>query len=112
MLFAIINSMSERPHVFMFGHSFLTRLSREAQRDHQSVRDFIGVPDKCSLFIEGHPGLTYERLFLNSDHYLHEMKKRPIDILVLDMGTNDLCNSEVTPAVLLQSTLQFLNLLG
>lgn len=103
--------MSERPHVFLFGHSFLSRLSREAQREHRSVRDFIGVPDRCSLFVEGHPGLTYQRLFSNADHYLKEMMKKQIDILILDMGTNDLCNPEVTPARLVQNNIQLLNLL-
>ncbi len=38
------------------------------------------------------------------------MQKEPINVLVLDMGTNDLCTSEVRPTLLVRSTVQFLNL--
>ena len=104
--------MADCPVVYLFGHSFVSRLFREAQRRNQSVKDLIGLHDyQCDLCVEGHPGLTFDRLFEGADHYCSKMQRRPIDTLILDLGTNDLCNPDITPSVLIQKIQRFLSLL-
>ena len=102
---------SEEKRIFLFGHSFVSRLSREARRRQRSVLDLVGLPEGCRLSVQGHPGLTYDRIFTNLGFYLRILKREPIGTLVVDMGTNDLCDVRITPSVLVSKVLRFLDLL-
>lgn len=55
--------------------------------------------------------MTFSRVINNTDHYLAKLKLKPIDILLIDLGTNDLCNQSECPETVLQKVDQFLDLL-
>ena len=99
------------PNVYLFGHSFVKRLERRAREGHQSVEDLLELTGEVNLLVEGHPGLSYDRLLSRVDFYCRKLSSIPIDVLVLDLGTNDLCLPEVTPEVLVQKSFEFLDLL-
>ena len=104
--------MSNNTPVALFGHSFPARLLREASRRQQRVRDYVGLSDGCDLFVDGHPGLSYDRYFGNIERYCRQMSSRRIDILCVDMGTNDLCVPDITPVVLVDKTRRFIECLS
>ena len=106
-------SSSPERHAFLFGHSFVSRLSREARKRRRTTLDFVSLSGFCKLSSDGYPGLTYmyNKVFENPAFYLRNLKREPIDILIIDMGTNDLCDLTITPSVLVSKVLQFLDLL-
>ena len=102
--------MSDKRSIYIFGHSFPARLSREAVTRHQSIESLLEVEACFNVHIEGHPGLTYNRIFSNPNHYFSGMKRsQNIDLLCVDMGTNDLCHPDSTPTVVVENTLKFLS---
>ena len=89
--------MSEKTKtsVFLFGHSFPAIL-RQSREQHVEPKALVGMSNRFTLFVEGHPGLTYPRIFNNLSHYLSHylslLKSKTFDILIVDMGSNDLCD--------------------
>ena len=69
----------------------------------------MNLNDHFTIFVEGHPGLTYGRIFDSLPHYLAKMKTRPIDILLIDVGTNDLCHPDNLPEIVVDQALKFLD---
>ncbi len=67
------------------------------------------MSSRFTIFVEGHPGLSFGRIFDNLSHYLSIMKTKLFDILVVDLGTNDLCDSDNPPEVVIQKVLTFLD---
>ena len=53
--------------------------------------------------------MTYDRVFGNARHYLGEVLSKPVDLLILDMGTNDLCNQTGTPETVVGRAIEFLS---
>ena len=106
--------MAEEKRVkYIFGHSFPSRFAREARARHLSCREMLELTDKHDVLVEGHPGLTYDRMVASADHYLRKMKAvEKIDLLCIDMGTNDLCSLDSTPKGVVDNTLRFLDMLG
>lgn len=103
----------ERRVIYIFGHSFPARLAREARSRHLSYRELLDLSDIHDVLVEGHPGLTYDRIFSSANHYLEKMKATgKIDLLCIDMGTNDLCYLDSTPRVVVENTLRFLDMLS
>ena len=99
-----------------FGHSFPKRLFRYMQDTGLSVANIINSPDLCELFIDGYSGLTYNKIFLDPSRFLQRIKRNncsehPIDVLSIDLGTNDLCNPETKVSDLVNSAVSFINLL-
>ena len=107
----VMRDAPERPHVFLFGHSFVSRLSREALRQHRSVLDLVGLSGMCKLSVEGHPGLSYSRVFSNPGFYLRRLREDYVHTLIVDIGSNDLCDPSVTPSILVSKVEEFLDLL-
>ena len=103
--------MSEKTSVVLFGHSFPARLARQARKAGVDAETFIGLSDRFTIFVEGHPGLTFSRIFGSSADYLSKLRSNVIDILVIDLGTNDLCNQADSAEVVVQKAVQFLDLL-
>ena len=104
-----LSLMAEKRTVYIFGHSFPARFVREAHRRALSVASLLGVTDEYSIQVEGHPGLTYRRIFGRPDHYFSRMSTcSSISLLCIDMGSNDLCDRDSTPAVVVGSVLRFL----
>ena len=46
-------SDSAEKHAYLFGHSFVSRLSREARTQHRSELDLVGLVGKCKLILGG-----------------------------------------------------------
>lgn len=100
--------MVDKQKVYLFGHSFPARLLRLSRDKSESVAETIRVSDKHSVYIEGHPGLTYVRIFTNEAHYFSKLQAHSFDILCIDMGTNDLSAVDGTPKVVVDNTIKFL----
>lgn len=105
--------MADRRRVFIYGHSFPARLSRRSRESREPIAELLGLsPDwRCDVVVEGHPGLTYDRIFNNTEHYIRKLILKPIDILIIDMGTNDLCDPVGKPDTVLGQTARFLDLI-
>ena len=101
--------MSDKTRVFLFGHSFPARLLRQSRDQGRSVSELMSLNDHITIFVEGHPGLTFARIFDSLPHYLSKMKARPMDILLLNLGTNDLCHVENVPELVVAQALKFLD---
>ena len=101
--------MSAQISVFLYGHSFPARLMRQAQEQGKNAKSLLGLNDHFNIFVEGHPGLTYRRILGNLPHYFSELKSKSFDILLIDLGTNDLCNPDDPPEILLQHVVQFID---
>ena len=81
--------------VCLFGHSFPARASRYG-REHPNY--LAGLSDDCSLDLQGHSGLTFARIFANPSRYLCSL--REFEVIIIDLGTNDLCDVNVSPSLL------------
>lgn len=103
--------MSEGTSVVLFGHSFPARLARYIRNQQKQVSDFLGLGPEYSVVIDGHPGLTYARAIGSFNHYTQRMKRVAVDILLIDLGTNDLCDMLTTPGEVVKRATRFLNLL-
>lgn len=101
--------MAAQTSVFLFGHSFPARLHRQAREQHLTAKVLIGLSDRFSIFVEGHPGLTYRRIFDNLPHYLAKLQRESFDVLLIDLGTNDLCNPNDPPDIVVQYVVRFLD---
>ena len=106
--------MSGKISVVLFGHSFPARLLRHVreQQNATSVSSLLGLDEKYTVFVDGHSGLTYGRLLGSLPHYVGKMKEKSVDILVVDLGTNDLCSQENTPEKVVQMALGFIDSLN
>ena len=98
-----------------FGHSFPKRLFRYLQDARQNLLDLVDLPDGCECFLDGYSGLTFNKLNSDPHTYLQRILTRnaqkPIDVLSIDVGTNDLCHPDVTVSVLVDEVIQFLDVL-
>ena len=106
----------EMPFTFYhFGHSFPRRLYNNLQSSHHSVEEALNLPESCSIQIEGHSGLTVRKLLENPERYISNLRRyhssHPIDVLSIDIGTNDLCDPACTVVMLLESIVQLIKLL-
>jgi hypothetical protein len=101
--------MSAKTRVFLFGHSFPARLLRQSREQRKDVSAFMSLNDNFSIFVEGHPGLTFARVFDSLPYYFAKMRSKPIDILLVDLGTNDLCHPDNLPDVVVDQALRFLD---
>ena len=91
--------------VCLFGHSFPARVSRYG-REHPNY--LAGLSDDCSLDIQGHSGLTFAEVFANPSRYLPNLKE--FEVIVIDLGTNDLCDVDVSPSLLVTRALHLVAL--
>ena len=65
------------------------------------------------MYLDGYSNLTYSKLAGDIPRYFRVMKSRQIDVLstCIDLGTNDLCGISNTDSVVVENTMQFLDLL-
>ena len=101
--------MSGQTSVFLFGHSFPAGLLRQAMEQHIEPKTLVELSNRFTIFVEGHQGLTYSRSFCNLSHYLSLLKSKVFDILIIDLGTNDLCDPNNPAEVVLQNVTKFLD---
>ena len=100
--------MSDKQNVYIYGHSIPARLLRSARQSHQIISKLLNVELSRNVFDEGHPGLTYDRIFSSGDRYFKEIKRHSVDLLRIDLGSNDLCETGGTASVVVQNVLRFL----
>ena len=104
--------MSEQARFMIFGHSFPARLTRKCTATGKSVRELLNLSaDTGNIEVRGHSGLTFSRVLQDSERYLREICRRPVHVLVLDLGTNDLCNINGEVDVVVDRAITFLDLL-
>ena len=99
-------------HFHHFGHSFVSRAFDLCKREKVSVNQLLDIPASSNVFLDGYSGLNFDKVFGNPEKYLHNLKCRRVDILIIDLGTNDLCGESQTPSVVVNKALQFLDLLS
>ena len=104
--------MSKKPEVLIFGHSFSARLMRRSRETGESVRQLLNLSeDTANVMVRGHPGLTFSRVLQSPVHYHREICHRPMDAVVVDVGTNDLCNIDGEVDEVVSRAINFLDLL-
>lgn len=94
--------------LYLYGHSHPNHLRRMCEENGTSYATLFQRTND-NVLIEGHGGLSYDRLFDSPDHYTHRLRQQPIDVLCVDMGTNDLCHPNVSPDKLVELTEDFLD---
>ena len=77
----------------LFGHSFVKRLKNK----HGCIYDVELQRGKCSITCIGEGGLTVSRIQKKPSRYFQQLRKLQPTVLIIDLGTNDLCSAEVTP---------------
>ena len=78
--------------VCLLGHSVVGRFSRRAVQRGQSVAQAAGVANVCEVHTHYSGGGTFARLLARPGPLLDRLRAIPqLDILVIDLGTNDLC---------------------
>ena len=95
---------------YHYGHSFPRRLYQLCRAENKKPCEFLGLPEDF-VYIEGHGGLTLERVLDDPDHYLSRMVGREIDVLSVDLGSNDLCEHKDAPSDVLDKVYKFLDVL-
>ena len=99
----------------LFGHSFPKRLFWYIRGTDQTTESMVNSPDCCNLYLDGYSGLTYTKIFSDPDRFLSRLKRNntleAIDVLIVDMGTNELCDPRVTVSDIVRSVLSFIRLL-
>ena len=100
---------------YHFGHSFPRRLYKYIQSTGHPPSTVLELPSGSSIFIDGYSGLSLQKVLSNPDCYLARLNdylsRSTIDILSVDIGTNDLCAPEVTVSVLIGYVIEFIELL-
>ena len=98
-----------------FGHSFPARLLDHIRSQEKSIPEMIPLPSSSRMFIDGYSGLTYNKVLMDPDRYLRKLRiardHGGVDVLSVDLGTNDLCSPTVTVSVLVQTVLDFIKLI-
>ena len=97
---------------YHFGHSFVTRLSRTIEPSGQSIFSYLGLSESFNVVLQGFSGLTFDKVLSNPDRFLQQLQTQTnIDILSVDLGSNDLCHPLNTVSVTIGKVREFLQLL-
>ena len=79
---------SSVPTVLIFGHSFVKRFNRDLRSNAIPGADAtFNLPGKASVHLHGVGGRTVAKL---RHHDLHVVRSLAPDIIILEIGTNDL----------------------
>ena len=92
----------------LFGHSFPAHADTFIKAHEECVKS---LPECCSLTIHGYSGLTFTKIFRRPSRYLIPLSRCNFDVILVDLGTNALCDHEVTPGQLVDKVVQFVNML-
>ena len=77
----------------LFGHSFVKRLKQRRGSVYEIELQRSTVPIRC--FGEG--GLSLDRIWKKPGKYLNQLRTAQPDVLIIDLGTNDLCSERLSP---------------
>lgn len=109
--FHVLIEQMERPlQIVHYGHSFPRRLYSTCIERKISPTQLIGL-EADKLYIYGYGGLHYDYIFDDPARYLGRLVDRHIDILSVDLGSNDLCDKDNSPAIVVDKAKRFLDLL-
>ena len=80
------------PTYLIFGHSFVRRLKTDQKRhfDLRAIENF-GLEGTAVVHMHGVGGRTVKKL---RQHDIHILSRLQPDIVILDIGTNDLSNTD------------------
>ena len=85
---------------YHFGHSFVTHLFGMIEPSGQSIFSYLGLREPFNVVLQGFSGLTFYKVLSNPDRFLHQLQTQTsIDILSVDLGSNDLCHPMNTESV-------------
>ena len=80
-----------KPNVMLFGHSFGKRLSCRSGRRGESVSQTLELDGECALSSFGQGGLTFCKILTDPSRYAqHILADGQLDLLIVDVGSNDL----------------------
>ena len=101
------------PMVYLLGHSFVDRYKRRAAHNRQSMGQATGLVGECQLQVHGVSGGTFHQLLASPGDLLHRLDDIPrvLDLLVVDLGTNDLCPQDASPGLVVDSAVALVELL-
>ena len=88
----------------LFGHSYVRRLT--GKRNAILELNVRGHAEFLHCYGEG--GLSFERIQASKDRYMSKLYELNPRVLILDLGTNDLCKRKETPDVLCHKVQSFL----
>ena len=80
----------------LYGHSFVRRLGNKHGLAVNIELQNSTIPVKCY----GEGGLTFARMQNRPAYYFGQLKEAKPAVLILDLGTNDLCLKGMTPTKL------------
>ena len=89
----------------LFGHSFVKRLGNKKSFVMTVELERSQVPITCL----GEGGLTLDRIQSKPGAYLRQLEKAQHSVLILDLGTNDLCSKDMEPLDFFVSLREFVD---
>ena len=103
----------DKPMVCLFGHSFVKRLASRSTHRGESLLQTLGLGAMCELFSYGQGGLSYHRILSNPGGYMQHILAcgRQPDLLIVDVGSNDLGPVDTSVAEVVDNALRFLGVL-
>ena len=102
--------MADMPVVCLFGHSFVKRLCNWSGCRGELVVETLGLQDFSQVVAYGQGGLSFKRVLASLDRYMCEIGRCHPDLLVVDLGTNDLAGTDCTVSDVVNRALRFLAL--
>ena len=87
---------NEKPRVLVLGHSFVRRLREFAAQNHSGgPYDLnLGLSNICSIIFHGIGGRTVDKMI---KHDLDKIRSAAPNIVVLELGSTDLCDKDSDP---------------
>lgn len=101
-------SFGRSRNILIYGHSHVVKLSELCEELQVQPAQLFYRPNDA-IRLHSHRGLNYARMFDRIDHYFRPIMESDLDILVMVMGSNDLCDSDVGPQQLEERVLTFLD---
>lgn len=98
------------PSTLILGHSFVRRMSDFLKKrgGNSSSREHFDLQNTCLVKLLGNGGRTVEKL-LRLD--LPAIRSANPDILILEIGSNDLCDPSLDPETLSETIIAFVEVL-
>ena len=97
----------------LFGHSFVKRLSCRCVRRGESVAQTLGLDGECALSSFGQDGLTFGKILSDPGRYAqHILASGQPDLLIVDVGSNDLGTVDTSVADVIDNASSFLEVLN
>ena len=101
---------NEKPRALVLGHSFVRRLKEFAAHNHSDgTYDLnLGLSNVCSVIFHGIGERTVDKMIRND---LDKIRSAAPNIVVLELGSNDLCDKDSDPETIALSIVALVELL-